>query len=83
MSMIESSATSAMTVRLSGLPGLFAHSESGLFGSASTMVTPAPKPASSVASNTAAVDLPTPPFGLANTMVGMSEHKMLWDFRGP
>ena len=75
-SMIVSSFTSAMTSRLSGLPGRFAHFETGLLGSASIMVTRAPFPASSVASTTAEVDLPAPPLGLANTMVGMGPRCM-------
>jgi hypothetical protein len=37
------------------------------------MVTDALRPASSVASNTADVDLPAPPFELANEIVGMSK----------
>src|SRR3954454_8491607 len=71
MSMIESSVTSTTTVRLSGSPGRFAHDDTGLFGSASMMVTVAPRSASSVASNTAEVDFPAPPLGLAKTIVGM------------
>ena len=55
----------------SGLPGRLAHWLSGRLGSASIIVTVPPWLASSVASKTAAVDLPTPPFGLANTMVGI------------
>src|SRR5271157_363163 len=70
-SMIESSVTSAMTLKAAGLPGLFAQRDTGLLGSASMIVTPAPFPASSVARMTAEVDFPAPPFGLAKTMVGM------------
>jgi hypothetical protein len=71
VSMMESSVVVAITVRLSGLPGRDAHWVSGRFGSTSIIVTEPPCVASSVASKTAAVDLPTPPLGLANTMVGM------------
>ena len=59
------------TVRFSGRPGRFAHTETGLFGSASMMVTSTPLRASSVARMTAEVDFPAPPLGLAKTMVGM------------
>src|ERR1700676_4021272 len=65
------SVTSSMTVKTSGLPGRRPHRETGLFGSASMIVTLAPLVASWVASRTAEVDFPAPPFGEANTMVGM------------
>src|SRR5271156_4139992 len=80
VSMIVSSEMLAITVSASGLPGRPAHWESGLFGSASMTVTAAPWLTSSVASRMAAVDLPTPPLGLANTMVGIGRrHNMLYE----
>src|ERR1700722_9406029 len=69
--MIELSDMSATTVRFSGHPALFAHWETGLFGSASRTVTPTPLRANSVARMTAEVDFPAPPLGLAKTIVGM------------
>src|SRR5881227_2482641 len=69
--MIVSSVTSSSTASWSGLPGRFAHRETGRFGSASMMTTFLPDSASCVASSTAEVDLPTPPLGLANTIVGI------------
>src|SRR3954447_24136415 len=60
-----------MTVRLFGFPGRLPHLDTGLLGSASMIVTPAPLSASSEASNTALVDLPAPPLLLAKTMVGI------------
>src|SRR5689334_24928081 len=71
VSMIESSVTSAMTVIDSGFPGRFAQADTGLLGSASMIVTVAPRSASSVASSTAEVDFPAPPLGLAKMIVGM------------
>src|SRR5262249_12689771 len=70
-SMMVLSEISATTVRLSGHPALLAHCETGLLGSASMIVTPAPFRASSVARMTADVDFPAPPLGLAKTIVGM------------
>src|SRR5208283_5043326 len=55
-----------------GLPGRAAHRETGLFGSASMIVTVAPLSASCVARMTAAVDFPTPPFGEAMTTTGIA-----------
>src|SRR4051812_1898091 len=75
VSMIVSSVVSASTARFGGLPRRLAHWERGLFGSASMTVTAAPWPASSVARSRAAVDLPTPPFGLAKTIVGIRKHR--------
>src|SRR4051794_30622679 len=69
--MIVSSVTSSSTVSWKGLPGRFAHRETGRFGSASMMTTFLPDSASCVASSTAEVDLPAPPLGLANTIVGI------------
>jgi hypothetical protein len=63
-----SSVTSATRVRLAGFPGRFAQRETGLLGSASTIATVAPCPASSVARTTAEVDFPAPPLGLAKTL---------------
>jgi len=64
VSMMESSVAVAITVSFAGFPGRLAHWVSGRLGSASIMVTEPPWLASSVASSTAAVDLPTPLWGL-------------------
>ena len=69
--MIVCSVTLSSTVRVSGLFGRLAHRDTGRLGSASMMVTVAPFAASSEARRTAEVDLPAPPFGDANTMVGI------------
>ena len=69
-SMIVSSLTSWRTVRFSGLPGRWAHRNTGRFGSASITVTLRPDRASSQARRTADVDLPAPPFGDAKEMTG-------------
>src|SRR3978361_599224 len=73
VSIIESSVTSASTIREAGLPGRLAHCDTGLFGSASIMITVPPRSANMVARSTAEVDFPAPPLGLANTMVGMGD----------
>src|ERR671918_1160889 len=71
-SIMVCSDTSAIMVRVFGTAACLAHLETGLFGSASMMVTAvAPCAASSVARSTAEVDFPTPPFGLAKTIVGI------------
>ena len=72
-SITVSSEMSAMTSSASGRPGRRAQAETGRFGSASMMVTAAPRRASSPARMTAEVDLPAPPLGLAKTMVGMTD----------
>ena len=54
------------------LAGRFAHWVSGRLGSASIIVTEPPWLASSVASRTAAVDLPTPPLGLRTQWLAYS-----------
>jgi hypothetical protein len=70
--MIVCSVTSSTTVSVSGLPGRLDQRATGLFGSASMIVTVAPFSASCVARRTAAVDLPTPPFGEAKAITGMA-----------
>src|SRR6202451_3623854 len=77
-SMIVASPISAMTVMFSGRPALFAHWETGLFGSASMIVTCAPLSASSVARITADVDLPAPPLGLSANMFGLGGFLLGW-----
>jgi hypothetical protein len=79
-----SSVTALMMVSLSGQPGFRLQRLTGWFGSASMIVTEAPRLASSVASSTAEVDLPAPPLELAKEMVGMDQtqidcccHKMM------
>src|SRR3954451_8395584 len=79
--MIVSSVTSSSTASWSGLPGRFAHRETGRFGSASIMTTFFPDSASCVASSTAEVDLPAPPLGLANTMVDIGHPSLEVDAR--
>src|SRR3954465_4331347 len=66
-----SSLTSPTIVMLSGLPGSLAHCEIHRSGSASMIVTAAPLAASSVASSSAVVVFPAPPFGLAKAITGM------------
>ena len=71
-----SSVTSLMTVSLSGRPGLRLQRLTGWLGSASMIVTDAPRLASSVASSTAEVDLPAPPLELAKAMVGIRKSQI-------
>jgi hypothetical protein len=68
-----SSVTSLITASLSGRPGFRLHLVTGWLGSASMIVTDAPRPASSVASSTAEVDFPAPPLELVKAIVGMWE----------
>jgi len=69
--MMVCSVTLSTKVSVFGLPGRLAQRDTGLFGSASMMVTEAPFSASCVARRTAAVDLPTPPLGEATEITGM------------
>ena len=61
----------ATTSSPSDRPRRRAQAETDRLGSASMMVTAAPRRASSQARMTAEVDLPAPPLGLAKTMVGI------------
>jgi hypothetical protein len=58
-------------VQVLGLAGTFYPLRNRLVWSTSIMGTVAPRATSSLASNTAEVEFPSPPFGLANTIVGM------------
>src|SRR5580698_5273299 len=71
--MMVSSETSPTTEMRLGSSERLAQCDTGLLGSASMMVTAPPRLASSDASSTADVDLPAPPLGVRNTIVGMTD----------
>src|ERR1700733_9366003 len=74
------SSATATTVSLDGGPVSLLHCEIGWLGSASISVTEPPRPASSVASSKAEVDLPAPPLEEARAMVGMAETQISYCF---